>query len=715
MSFASTLKCSLILSLDYEAVGFRSTCLVQSMNVTRRAESISSASVSGISQVKGVMIESQTIHYMPKFDEFFGQRLEVMIIVSSHMKVIDKEDLRNYPNLELLRLWYNDLEWLPEDLFEFTPKLRSIDFDGNQLKHIGANILQPLKQLKVVGFNGAGCVNYQADIKEKIELLKGKLLEGCQCSSQLETSTKVRELEMQVESRDAELVRLNDATRKADSLARQNAELKRDLDMSYQHLIAELEKSIELSKEILELRRKLSSCNRNLDSSTRFLAPFVGQLSSQSTDKTLIDVTCSNASATGTCEIVNFVTTKPETEIVTMSNQTDNESRIVRVIIRQQSALFLPANLASAFAEVQFMEVSESGLFFIERETFHGLENLESLNLTRNKLTTVERETFASLNKLKLLDLSFNNIEYIDADAFVGIGDIEIIKLNDNKLGVLHAHSIDSLRLLKIFDLRNNICVNLSYPEAALSVIQTEVDQNCHTPIQFTCELKNDDESCQAKNLRVDFPKSRIQKVFGLSQILKVYKLTIKEETVKFLPLQMAKTFPILRSISIVKSSLTSLSRDDFVGLGDLKQVEIRGNNLTSIDADSFNSVPQLKYLDLSENHIQSLPPRIFQQLTAMKELFLSSNEIKVLNADIFPKQHAIQTFKIDSNEIELVEMKCLEILKQMKNIDLSGNICVDVNYVKKDEDSLREFQTFYEIVEFQCGLDFEENPEKTW
>jgi Leucine-rich repeat (LRR) protein len=92
------------------------------------------------------------------------------------MKALEKNDLKQFPNLRSLGLEGNELQWLDDDVFEFTPKLEWISFGDNKLKFIGANILQPLTNLSYAWFDDNKCIDDYAITKERIAGIKQKLV-----------------------------------------------------------------------------------------------------------------------------------------------------------------------------------------------------------------------------------------------------------------------------------------------------------------------------------------------------------------------------------------------------------------------------------------------------------------------------------------------------------------------------------------------------------
>lgn len=76
--------------------------------------------------------------------------LKVLKIVNSELREISKEDLIGYKNIERLICDFNEIEFLPGNLFEDFQNLELISFRGNELKMIEPDILDGLQNLQHV-------------------------------------------------------------------------------------------------------------------------------------------------------------------------------------------------------------------------------------------------------------------------------------------------------------------------------------------------------------------------------------------------------------------------------------------------------------------------------------------------------------------------------------------------------------------------------------
>jgi hypothetical protein len=141
---------------------------------------------------------------LPKnFNNFFPN-IETIQLFNSKIKVIDKDDLQQFPKLKSLFVGLNQLESLKSDLFEYNPNLLIIKFNYNSLRSIGSDLLKPLTKLFMADFSNNPCIDTNVtNNKTGIEELKKELAEKCPPSNEVEADEILygnKTIEVQVES-----------------------------------------------------------------------------------------------------------------------------------------------------------------------------------------------------------------------------------------------------------------------------------------------------------------------------------------------------------------------------------------------------------------------------------------------------------------------------------------------------------------------------------
>lgn len=104
-------------------------------------------------------IREHTVNYLPTGLEKFFPHLEELTITGVELKSLKQADLKPFTHLKELFVFSNLLETLDNNIFEFNTELVDVNFGTNKLKHIGADIFAPLKNLKRADFSGNVCVD----------------------------------------------------------------------------------------------------------------------------------------------------------------------------------------------------------------------------------------------------------------------------------------------------------------------------------------------------------------------------------------------------------------------------------------------------------------------------------------------------------------------------------------------------------------------------
>ena len=102
--------------------------------------------------VVGVMFYKCDVIKVPKGLTRIFPNMKILSICDSTLKIVTKNDLAEYENIERIGFCRNNIKYLPGDLFKGFKNLEDIGFNGNNLELIGANILDGLDKLKHVSF-----------------------------------------------------------------------------------------------------------------------------------------------------------------------------------------------------------------------------------------------------------------------------------------------------------------------------------------------------------------------------------------------------------------------------------------------------------------------------------------------------------------------------------------------------------------------------------
>lgn len=107
--------------------------------------------------VEVLYISGQTIFFLPKNIVQFFPNLKGIVIFSSHMKTLRKQDIAPFTKLLFFFIAANEIKEIDGDLFESNPGVEYFSFTSNPLMHIGPDLFHPLQNLKEVHCSKCKC------------------------------------------------------------------------------------------------------------------------------------------------------------------------------------------------------------------------------------------------------------------------------------------------------------------------------------------------------------------------------------------------------------------------------------------------------------------------------------------------------------------------------------------------------------------------------
>lgn len=138
---------------------------------------------------------------------------------------------------------------------------------------------------------------------------------------------------------------------------------------------------------------------------------------------------------------------------------------------------------------------------------------------------------------------------------------------------------------------------------------------------------------------------------------------------VEFIPRHIGKKFPNLKVFVTSDCELTILRKFYFIGMEQVRWMDLSGNKIANIEAGAFNDLISVEWLELDRNRITTLDESIFDAMVNLEKLYLFSNEIKTLSPS---------TFKIPGGRLKVVGLK--------------SNVCINDNFGLNDLERLKPF-----------------------
>lgn len=140
-------------NIPWEHLGMKYTCVIrETSGLEIKLPGTQVKSFKGIHKpgkwnkdVEAIAFNDVGVEYFPqKLSDSFSNLVAVQVRKCG-LKGITKQDLKGLDKLEMLWLPYNQVTFLPDDLFESTRNLRTVSFFDNWIENLDAKIFVPIK------------------------------------------------------------------------------------------------------------------------------------------------------------------------------------------------------------------------------------------------------------------------------------------------------------------------------------------------------------------------------------------------------------------------------------------------------------------------------------------------------------------------------------------------------------------------------------------
>uniref|UniRef100_A0A183BNH2 LRRCT domain-containing protein n=1 Tax=Globodera pallida TaxID=36090 RepID=A0A183BNH2_GLOPA len=156
--------------------------------------------------------------------------------------------------------------------------------------------------------------------------------------------------------------------------------------------------------------------------------------------------------------------------------------------------------------------------------------------------------------------------------------------------------------------------------------------------------------------------------------------LSLAGNFIRELPNKLWQDLPALQSLEIGWNDLRKLNGTSFGGMGKrLRRLDVRNNEaLREIEPDTFVGLDQLRYLNISGTLLAKVSAKVFN-LPNLKELDLSSSNISSIEMEQNDTQWAkssspIEWLNLSKNKLKTLEVTLLDGMNALKVLDLSEN-----------------------------------------
>lgn len=148
-----------------------------------------------------------------------------------------------------------------------------------------------------------------------------------------------------------------------------------------------------------------------------------------------------------------------------------------------------------------------------------------------------------------------------------------------------------------------------------------------------------------------------------------------------------------LKKLDFSRNQIAELRPEDFKNFPDILEIDLSQNKISEIHRDTFVSNGKLEKLNIAKNSLKTLPKNLFATHKQLKNLQFQNNEIDLLPNLLSSNSEKIKiTIDLSNNKINSISAEFYENLKDGSQINLKGNLCVDMEVTKQadDENSLK-------------------------
>ena len=281
----------------------------------------------------------------------------------------------------------------------------------------------------------------------------------------------------------------------------------------------------------------------------------------------------------------------------------------------------------------------QNQLFDLSQESFFGLENLISLDLSDNRVTEIPAGVFSN-QFLNEINISGNALRELGQQTFTDLPILEVLDLSRNSIIGIKNGAFDNIpRLKKLFLSRNRMS---SYRGDFFSNTGNETDLHTldvsHNELTY---LYPESFSYHPYLRFVDFSHNKFsffptQFIRGLAQL---ETLDLSSNLIKSVDDGDFANLPKLRKINLSHNEVTQVSENGFQNSSQLQEVDLSFNSITELKSDTFVGLVRL-LLDLSHNNLTQMPKSIFERrkVARLQSLNLGHNKFESVPVDTWTK-----------------------------------------------------------------------------
>ena len=371
-----------------------------------------------------------------------------------------------------------------------------------------------------------------------------------------------------------------------------------------------------------------------------------------------------------------------------------------KVYLQYNDITIIPSFAFHGLSNIEFLNLDHNKISCIEPFAFDGLTSLNYLDMRNNKLIALGNNSLSAMPNLNQIYLTTNNIRTVADNSFNGTETLEYVTLQANELT-----SVPSLGYqpnLNQLILQSNHIINATFPASyktcskkiAIVFGNNKIQELTNATFESLAGssltklylTENDIERIESGSF------SCLNSVISLklgsnpldSKMLKAAVSGLAGKDVRSLDLSgihlngvlMEDTFSLLKNTTlhslIMKFNKIRVIHDGaFSELNTLSMLDISNNEINAISDNAFSGLVQLSTLKLSDNDITMLPAAL---PTSLNFLYLERNQIATIENNAFINQVNLWTLRLTSNRINQLRNDAFNGLVNLKKLKLNDN-----------------------------------------
>ena len=333
----------------------------------------------------------------------------------------------------------------------------------------------------------------------------------------------------------------------------------------------------------------------------------------------------------------------------------------------------------------------------IPEQAFKDYPDLFSLILSKGQLTSINNQSFIGLSNLETLDLSMNKFTTLgeppDAVSACIEKDVEDRHRHANSNNNFHSDINEkTLTQCKIPDttfehltgLRelylgfNNIhCISGQvFSVIGSKLLELHLEHNDITKIEepvfkYLVSLE-----------RLDLSGNHLEYISsnGFENLGRLKELLLYNNRLSWISSGAFKDFTQLTYLKADKNNFAHIRDLQLSYLPSLEIADLQNNNLISIEESSFAYNKMLQKLFLADNNIADIEPHSFISNRKISYIDLRRNQLNYISQHVFDGLESIKFLLLDSNRLVTIDQKAFFSLSKLISLSVSQNLIVKLH-----------------------------------